>query len=159
MGSTCHICIESSFHLPPTQGKFSKEACPLDIFLPFKNLCVATISLLSVCSLLHPCVSQIAGDAHDEIGACAVVSGTQPWLPGLFHTPGFKAFLSVYGWLFAAWSPQTVLLLSFGVYGKVASSCALLMRLKLGSAILLCFLSCLVDFLGSVHLICWGSVS
>lgn len=157
MGSTCHICIESPFHLPPTQGKFSDEACPLDISLPFKNLYVATISLLWVCLLFHPCMSQVMIPMKLCVSSCEW--DTQPWLPGLFHTSGYKASsLCVDEWLFAAWSPQTVLSLSFGNHGKVASSCALLMRLKPGSATLLCFLLCPVDFLGCVHSICWSCV-
>lgn len=73
----CHICIESPFHLPPTEGKFSKEEYPLDIFLPFKNLYLATASLLSVCLLFPPCLTRITDDEPDpdDIYARTVMSG------------------------------------------------------------------------------------
>lgn len=93
-----------------------------------------------------------------KLCTCTCEWDTQPWSPGLSRTSGYKASLCVYEQLFAAWSPQTGLLLSFGNHRKVASSCALLMRLKPGSAILLCFLLCPVDFLGCVHSICWSCV-
>lgn len=50
--------VENRLHFLLKQGKFSKQECPLDIFLPFKNLYIASSSVLSVCLLFHPSLAQ-----------------------------------------------------------------------------------------------------